>query len=241
MNKEFSRWALQNQRSLHELFPVLEFDEVVAIDMSVQSTFFQGNPNHENLATANARIEQFKQLHPKALLANGYLEQRSFYNTPAFERVTNGQKEYRNIHLGTDFWIPAGTNVHTCWDGEVVVSHDNNYHKDYGPTLIIKHTFSEVEFYTLYGHLNRSSLLISQNGTKVKQGDKIAMIGNEEENGHWVPHLHFQLITDLLGATENYNGVAFPSEIEHWKEICPNPDVLFKEFLPAAEINLTSI
>lgn len=229
----FPKWAAQNRRSIHQLFPELVFDQVVAIDMSADSEFFDADPKHEDLDMANLRIQQVQEQHPKALLANGYLEQRSFYNTPAFERFAHGQKEFRNIHMGTDFWVPAGSNVHACWDGEVVISHDNNFHKDYGPTLIIKHTFSEIQFYTLYGHLTRSSLLLSEKGKKVKQGERIAIIGDEKENGHWVPHLHFQIITDLQGATENYNGVAYPSEIEQWMEFCPNPDLLFHEFLPA--------
>ncbi len=231
---KFSNWALSNQRSLHVLFPELTFDEVAAIDMSSGSNFFGMDPQHDDLDAANLRIQLFQEKHPKALLANGYLEQRSFYNTPAFERVLKGVKEFRNIHLGTDFWIPAETPIHACWDGEVVISHDNDYHKDYGGTLVLKHRFSEISFYTLYGHLSKSSLLLSPKGKKVSQGERIAFIGNELENGHWVPHLHFQLITDLMEEAENFNGVAFPSEIAQWRQRCPNPDLVFTETLPSA-------
>jgi murein DD-endopeptidase MepM/ murein hydrolase activator NlpD len=232
---EFSHWAAQNQRSLHLLFPTLLFEEVIAIDMSIQNDFFGENTMHEDVDMANQSILEFQKKHPKALLANGYLEERLFYNTSAFERVMNGRKEFRNIHLGTDFWVPSGTDIHACWDGEVVISHDNNFHKDYGPTLVLRHTFPGIKFYTLYGHLSRQSLVISEKGKKVKQGEKLGSIGHEKENGHWAPHLHFQLITDLLGETENYKGVAFPSEIEKWKHLCPNPNRIFNEFLPSAE------
>ena len=232
---ELKDWATENKRSLHILFPELLFDKFVAIDMSIGSDFFGSDPQHEDLERAVLRIQQFQQKHPTALLANGYLEQRAFYNTKAFERKLNGKTEFRNIHLGTDFWVPKGTAVHVCFHGEVVISHDNDYHKDYGPTLVVKHHFDGLEFYTLYGHLSRSSLEISEKGKQVKQGDLLGYIGNENENGHWVPHLHFQLITDLLGETENYNGVAFPSEIAKWKQLCPNPDLIFAEFLPSVE------
>lgn len=231
---EFKDWALYNSVSLHRLFPDLHFDTVAAIDMSVGSDFFGNDPTHQDHATALKRIQDFQKKQPTALLANGYLEMRSFYNTSAYEREANGIKEFRNIHLGTDFWVDAGTPVYACWPGEVVISHDNDYHKDYGPTLVIKHVYPEIEFYTLYGHLSRSSLDISRQGKSIKAGTLLGYIGTENENGRWLPHLHFQLITDLQGATENYNGVAFPSELNRWKQLCPDPDLVFTEHLPSA-------
>jgi len=217
--------------SLHSLFPTLDFTTIAIPDMSVGSDFFGNDPKHENLDVASKRIAQFQQENPDTLLANGYLEERSFYNTPRFERTINWCKEYRNIHLGTDFWVPAQTPVHAILDGEIVISHHNDFHKDYGPLLVIKHINDDELFYTLYGHLTLDSLKISPKGKKIKKGELLAKIGLETENGHWVPHLHFQLITDLLGETENYNGVAFPSEIERWKQLCPDPDLIFEESL----------
>lgn len=217
--------------SLHTLFPTLEFSAVAIPDMGVGSNFFGNDPQHENLTLASQRLEKFQSQHPKALLANGYLEERAFYNTPRFERTTNGLTEYRNIHLGTDFWVPAQTPVYAIFDGEVVINHHNDFHKDYGPLLVIKHHLDDVFFYTLYGHLTIKSLSISPNGKFIKKGELIGNIGDETENGHWVPHLHLQCITDLLGETENYNGVAYPSEIDHWKQYCPDPDLLFIESL----------
>ena len=245
-----------NKASLHELFPTLTFSRVAVPDMSAASHFFGEDPQHENLELATKRLDEFQQKYPDALLANGYLEERSFYNTPRFQRTKNGITEYRNIHLGTDFWVPEQTPVHAILDGEIVISHHNNFHKDYGPLLVIKHVTKGTDnpplslradrnermtqearsrgmhkscYYTLYGHLTLDSLKFSPKGKKIKKGELLAHIGNEAENGHWVPHLHFQVITDLLGETENYNGVAFPSEMERWRKLCPNPSLLFKE------------
>ena len=215
--------------SLHTLFPTVNFTEITAIDMSVNSDFFREDPLHENLDLAREKITKFQNKYPTSLLANGYLEERAFYNTPNFKRTLHGVKEYRNIHLGTDFWLPESTAVHVPFDGTIVIAHDNNYHKDYGPLLVLKHETETAPFFTLYGHLSKESLVISPKGKNVKQGELLAYLGNEEENGHWVSHLHFQFITDLLNETENYNGVAFPSEIEKWKKLCPNPSVLFEE------------
>lgn len=224
-----------HQVSIRELFPSLEFNTVASPNMSSGSDFFGETPDHEDLKVARLKLDAFQQKHPNAILANGYLEQRSFYNTKAFQRTINGKTEYRNIHLGTDFWVAAGTALHAPADGEVVISHDNNYHKDYGPTLVLKHQLDSFKFYTLYGHLSRASLELSEVGKTISKGTKIGFIGNEDENGHWLPHLHFQLITDLLGNTKNFNGVAFPSEIKKWKTLCPDPNLLFKEYLPSGE------
>jgi hypothetical protein len=49
-----------------------------------------------------------------------------------------------------------------------------------------------------------------------------------EENGNWVPHLHFQLMLSLLEYENDFPGVALKSEIDFWKAICPNPNLLFK-------------
>lgn len=217
------------KKSLQNLFPTLKFDKIAIPDMSVGSNFFGDDPQHENLDLATERLGEFQQKNQGALLANGYLEERSFYNTKRFERTINGTTEYRNIHLGTDFWIPERTPIHSIFDAEVVISHHNDFHKDYGPLLVLKHEIEDTIFYTLYGHLSKDSLALSPKGKKLKAGDLLAYIGNEEENGHWLPHLHFQLIADLLEETENYNGVAFPSEIEKWKQLCPNPSLVFEE------------
>ena len=217
--------------SLNTLFPSIQFNTVAVPNMGVGSDFFGNDPQHENLSVAKERLEAFQKLHPNAILANGYLEERSFYNTPRFERTTNGRTEFRNIHLGTDFWLPEQTPVHVPFSGEVVISHHNNYHKDYGPLLVVKHTLEDTVFYTLYGHLSIASLALSPKGKHVEAGELLAYLGNESENGHWVPHLHFQTITDILGETENYNGVAFASELEVWKERCPDPDHVFIESL----------
>jgi len=217
--------------SLKTLFPTLTFDKVAAPDMSEGSTFFGMDSDHDDLYESEERLTAFRQDHPGALLANGYLEKRSFYNTPAFSRMKKGKVEYRNIHLGTDFWIEAGTPVHAPLEGEVVISHNNAEHKDYGPTVVLRHQIEGVNLFSLYGHLSIESLVLSPVGRTITQGSQIGTIGNETVNGHWVPHLHFQLITDLLGCTRNYNGVAFESDLERWKELCPDPDLLFTEKL----------
>tara|TARA_B100000508_G_C11377484_1_gene236890 strand:- start:16 stop:741 length:726 start_codon:yes stop_codon:yes gene_type:complete len=235
MSKSTKLPFLKTQCSLKEVFPTYFFETIVAPNMGVGSDFFGNDPHHEDLAKAQQRLDDFQQQHPNALLANGYLETRSFYNTKHYKRTTNLGVEFRNVHLGTDFWLPAETPVHAPLNGEVVIAHDNNFHKDYGPLIVLKHSDEGHTFFTLYGHLSRVSLQHSPKGKKMERGDLLGWIGNPTENGNWVPHVHFQIATDLLQNSENFPGVAFASELAYWTQLCPNPNHFFKEYLPSAK------
>ncbi len=57
-------------------------------------------------------------------------------------------------------------------------------------------------------------------------GEKIAEVGDTRVNGGWPPHLHFQIITDMLGETGNYKGVAPPSQRRVWKSLSPDPNLI---------------
>lgn len=235
LEKKFETWAKKNLVSLKAMFPTVASEKVVNLDMSVGSTLIGNLSEYSDPEVSEFRLKQFQKHFPKSILLNGYLETRAFYTTDAFKSEGNNGPQYRTVHLGTDFWVPAETPLHAPFDGVVKIIHHNNYDKDYGPMLILEHTFEDEIFYSLYGHLTLSSLEILKVGQNVKQGDRIAYIGKPSENGNWAPHLHFQLILDLLGNNENFNGVALPSKIEVWKSICPDPNFIFKEELNTSE------
>ncbi|QAA80749.1 aminotransferase class III-fold pyridoxal phosphate-dependent enzyme [Aequorivita sp. H23M31] len=235
LERKFAAWAKNNQVSLKTVFPTLHFDKVTNLDMSVGSTLLGNLAEYADPEVSELKLQQFRKHHPDSIVLNGYLEARPFYSTAAFKTEGNNGPRYRTVHLGTDFWISAKTPVHAPFAGKVKIAHNNNYDKDYGPMLILEHQFEGNVFYTLYGHLSMSSLQISRIGQTVNKGELIAYIGESQENGNWAPHLHFQIIMDLLDNNENFNGVALPSEIAVWKSICPDPDLIFKEELNALE------
>tara|TARA_R110002124_G_scaffold120895_6_gene278951 strand:+ start:10449 stop:13463 length:3015 start_codon:yes stop_codon:yes gene_type:complete len=237
--KKFAEWSSNSKVSLKTLFPTLTIDRVKHIDMSVSSTLLGNSSDYNNFEISAFKLKQLRQLHPESILANGYLETRPFYTTNAFKAEGNNGPEYRTVHLGTDFWVEANTPVHAPFNGRVVILHHNNFDKDYGPTLVLEHNFDGDIFYTLYGHLTLSSLSLLSLGQEVKKGDQIAFIGEDHENGNWVPHLHFQITLDLLGNAENFQGVAFPSEKDIWQHLCPNPNLIFSESLDFSEENLS--
>lgn len=234
----FKAWAAQESFKLTDLFPSVLKTKVSRVDFGLESSLIGRKDDFDNVALMGYRLSELERESPNAILAGGYLEPRFLYTTTAYRVEGNNGYEYRSIHLGTDFWLPAQTPVHALSDGEVISVYDNGNDKNYGPTIIIKHTYDTNKyFYTLYGHLSKSSLTQVKIGQKVKKGALIAWLGTATENGTWIPHLHFQVLLDLLGNVFDFPGVARPSQIEVWKSICPNPNCFFdlKELEPVAQ------
>jgi len=149
----------------------------------------------------------------------GYLENRSLYqHTDLFQ----GDSE-RCIHIGVDVFMPAETPLYAPL-GSVVHSFANRQVSgDYGPVIILRHELDGLEFHSLYGHLSVSSLHGLSEGKRISAGEQFARIGARPGNGNWPPHLHFQLIQDMQGNRGDYPGVVRPSELEFFKQNCPNP------------------
>ncbi len=225
----FSNWAKSQVFTVKEVFPTLEFDELLPLDLSIGSSFLGNFENYTNDIKIYQKVLQFQALNADKLPAGGYLEARPFYSTKAFEIEGNNGTEYRSYHLGVDFWQKEGTAIHAFYDGEVFAFANNKANKDYGPVIILKHTFGENQyFYTLYGHLSTESLDDLKIGKTIKKCEKIGTLGNVYENGGWPPHLHFQIMLDLLELSTEFPGVGSPSLLPLWSAICPDPNLLFK-------------
>ncbi len=85
----------------------------------------------------------------------------------------------------------------------------------------------QIEFYTLYGHQSIASIETREVGQQVKKGDCIGHIGPYPENGNWATHLHFQIMLSSLNYVDDFPGVAYPEEMDVWKSICPDPNLIF--------------
>ena len=57
----------------------------------------------------------------------------------------------------------------------------------------------------------------------IEAGEIFARIGTFEENGKWSPHLHFQIMLDMLGNRGDFPGACTPAQADIWKSICPDP------------------
>jgi peptidoglycan LD-endopeptidase LytH len=162
----------------------------------------------------------------KAKIAfGGYGEHRAIYT--ASEHFTN-EAEIRCIHLGIDLWTKAGTPVYAPLDGIVHSFQYNNQPLDYGATIILQHELEGIPFYTLYGHLSLKSLENRYKNEKILRGVSFATLGEKSENGGWSPHLHLQLIQDMLGWEGDFPGVATRLEAQKYLDLCPSPSVFVK-------------
>lgn len=157
-----------------------------------------------------------------------YLEPRGFYLTDAFAGRPSEMPERRTVHLGVDVFALPGAQVRAPLEGTVFSVHDNAARLDYGPTVILEHPAPDGPFWTLYGHLERASVAGLAAGARVAAGQPIARVGPPPENGDWPPHLHFQILADLLGNQHDFPGVAAPREVDVWASFCPDPDLLLR-------------
>ncbi len=224
---DFRTWCARNRCRISDLFPKSGKSGVQLVDMSVGSSWLGHSEEFNDFDLVKYKLSKLDNARPDAVPSGGYLEVRPFYSTDAYHAELG---KSRTTHLGVDFWLKAGTPVHAVLPGTVFSVHDNSQAKDYGPTLILSHDMGKGNsFFTLYGHLSRSSLTLLKPGQEIKKGDLIGYLGHEEENGNWVPHLHFQLILDMFENTNDFPGVMYPDEIKVWKSICPDPNLLFKE------------
>jgi len=225
---EFKKWADTNNFNLTELFPSIQKNDIQPLDLSVSSKWIGHEKEFNDLDLFQYKINKLQTQQPTKIIAGGYLEPRPIYTSSAYDKIGNYGRESRSIHLGIDFWLPAQTPVHALFDGEIVTAVNNASDKEYGGLVILKHTIKNLEFFTLYGHLSVESALKNNIGDTVKKGDCIAILGNHSDNGNWVPHLHFQIMLSLLGYKIDFPGVTYFNQINVWKSICPNPNLLFK-------------
>lgn len=161
----------------------------------------------------------------KKVGVGGYLEDRLIYKR---SKHFDNNGEPRSIHLGIDLWQEEGTEIYSPLPGVVHSFKNNDTFGDYGPTLILEHLIEGETFYTLYGHLSQDSISDKEIGKQIRRGDLIAKMGNEHVNGNWPPHLHFQIITDMKGNKGDFAGVAPPSAVEYYKELCLDPNLILK-------------
>ncbi|NOT51989.1 MAG: peptidoglycan DD-metalloendopeptidase family protein [Chitinophagaceae bacterium] len=158
----------------------------------------------------------------------GYNEHRTVYSRSKVFDGTTEQDEPRRLHLGIDIWGKPNTPVKAPLDGIIHSFAFNNNFGDYGATIILAQQLDGITFHTLYGHLSLNSIKNIQEGDRINKGDVFAEFGIPPENGHWPPHLHFQVIDDIGEWKGDYPGVCKFSEREKWLANCPDPDIILQ-------------
>lgn len=215
-------------RHRYEFAPVLDADlnadAVCTLDFTAANTRLL-QTNLLDTEEFNNAVQQMLHENKASIGVGGYLEDRFIYRR---SKHFDAAAESRNLHLGVDVWLDAGTAVFTPMDATVHSFQDNDNFGDYGPTIILEHELEGVTFYTLYGHLNRASLNGLEVGKRFSKGDKIAEVGPYPENGNWPPHLHFQVMCNMAEKYGDYPGVATTAEKPKYEALCPNPNLILQ-------------
>ena len=182
--------------------------------------------NSSDAIEFEAYIEKLLAKNNALVAYGGYNEVRSLYKRSTVFNDLN--TEERNIHIGLDLWIKAGTPVLAALDGKVHSFQFNNNLGDYGPTIILEHQLEKQIFYTLYGHLSLKSIVSLKVGDFFAKGQQLATLGDATVNGDYAPHLHFQIINNIEDNIGDYPGVCSKNKLPYYLENCPDPNLLLK-------------
>ena len=203
----------------------IPYSEYTALDLSASNQ----DLNELNITDSSqfeTYIEHLLAKNKAKVAYGGYNEIRNLYKRSSVFNDLN--TEERNIHIGLDLWIKAGTPVLAALDGIVHSFQYNDNLGDYGPTIILEHQLGNHVFYTLYGHLALENIATIKSGHFFAKGEQIAVLGDASVNGDYAPHLHFQIIKNIEGNSGDYPGVCSKNNLEYYLENCPDPNLLLK-------------
>jgi 4-aminobutyrate aminotransferase-like enzyme/Ser/Thr protein kinase RdoA (MazF antagonist) len=210
----------------------------IVFDLSVGSPFISGDESQNTEPELTRRLFSAMQAAGVEIGIGRYGEPRLVYTSSMFGSSQKPTDERRTIHLGIDVFAKAGDPIYAPLEGSVCAFNNNSAPQDYGPVIILKHSTEDGDaFYTLYGHLSEQSLIGLSVGKPVAKGEQLATIGAPDVNGGWTPHLHFQIILDLLELGCDFPGVALPSQREAWLSFSPDPNLILgipEDRFPAA-------
>lgn len=205
----------------------LRVEPALVLDLGAGSALVSGDARDNAEPAFTERVFAAIRRAGARVAVGRYDEPRLLYTTPAFATGDGTLAEPRTVHLGLDLFAEAGTPVHAPLDGEVHAADEHRLPLDYGGVIVLRHrTDDGVEFFTLYGHLRPSSFAGLRVGQRVARGQPIAALGGPEHNGGWTPHLHLQIICDLLGLGSDFPGVSTASRRDVWGSVSPDPNLL---------------
>jgi len=217
---------LFQQTNVRVIDSSIPYSKYIPLDLSVHSDELK-EYKPQTAAEYEIFIADYLSKNQAQVAYGGYLEKRKLYERSSIFNSTTAASE-RNIHIGLDLWIKAGTPVLAALDGVVHSFQNNTALGDYGPTIILKHTLNNCEFYTLYGHLSLESIALLRSNQSFKKGEKIATLGTAAINGNYASHLHFQIIVDIEEYRGDYPGVCSENDTLYYTKNCPDPNLLLK-------------
>jgi murein DD-endopeptidase MepM/ murein hydrolase activator NlpD len=210
--------------------PVIATDgKATVLDLSVGSRLRGKDLKTLGVAEFSELIDEVMREADTAFAFGRYAEPRELYSNDDFASDETG--ESRTIHMGLDLFCVADTPVHAPLDGTVELLVNNDRELDYGPMIVLRHATDTGQiFYTLYGHLSLNTLDSIAQDQEVRAGEQIATVGVPPHNGNWPPHLHMQLVLELMSLAADFPGVAYASKQDYWLTLSPSPAVFFPQY-----------
>jgi len=199
----------------------------LVLDLGVSSRLLGADPAAAETGALTRTIFSAMERASVGVAVGRYDEPRLLYSSDLFGSGP-AIEERRTVHLGVDLFVAPGTPVQAPLDGFVHLRAHNRAPLDYGPLVILRHSTGDEAFFTLYGHLSADSLEGLEVGQRVRRGEPFARVGTRDENGGWPPHVHVQVILDLLGRDADFPGVAPASERALWTSLSPDPNLLLR-------------
>jgi 4-aminobutyrate aminotransferase-like enzyme/Ser/Thr protein kinase RdoA (MazF antagonist) len=228
LSEKVQQWLASNRNSAASILET-DFNAApsVVFDLSAGSPFLGADPRAAESRDLSDRIFRKMKSANASVGFGRYNEARLLYTSPLFGASESPTEERRTIHLGIDLFAAPGTPIRAPVDGAVHIVAINTAPLDYGPLVILRHATGDgLEFFTLYGHLSRETFDALEVGQRLGRGEPFARIGDAHENGGWAPHLHFQIVVDLLDHRSDFPGVAFASQRAVWTSLSPDPNLL---------------
>ena len=232
-NLFFEGMLEKNAYDFHSLVPFdKSTDKVALLDLGKTNSLFT-ETIYSDMVLFNKFIEENRKQTGATYLVGGYNEERQMYQRSELFNKNISEMfplldEPRSIHLGVDIWGNEGTVIFAPLGGVVFGFAFNDNFGDYGATIILQHQLEATTFYTLYGHLSLRDIGSVQEGQFITRGQEFAHFGSPAENGHWPPHLHFQIIYDAGLNVSDYPGVCKPSEAVFYLSNSPNPHAFIR-------------
>jgi 4-aminobutyrate aminotransferase-like enzyme/Ser/Thr protein kinase RdoA (MazF antagonist) len=222
------RWLEKHGQDMASVLDMdLRTEPLAVFDMSIGSPLMNGDPRENEEPALSGRLSQIMKAAEVTVGVGRYNEARMFYTIPPFGPGDVSVEAHRTAHMGMDVFTEAGSTVHAPLEGTVSAFARNDAPLDYGPVIILEHRTDKGDrFHTLYGHLSPDSLEGLYPGKTFAKGEPIGLVGLADTNGGWTPHLHFQIIIDLLELGTEFPGVVRAAERRVWTALCPDPNLI---------------
>ena len=224
------RWIEANQAGFMPVIAAPDDIMPPRVDLSIGSQFIEDLRLVHDEPRLTERIDAMRRQVGARVAIGEYDEARLVYTSEMFRTEGWDGPEWRTVHIGLDLFAEAGRSVRTPIAGVVHSVRNNVGPRDYGPTVVVEHRVRDeagpLVFHTLFGHLDLETLREVHPGLPLVAGATVGRLGSPSVNGGWSPHVHFQVIVDLLDRQGEFPGVARPSERETWKSLSPAPHQL---------------